>query len=97
LEGVAELVDVLRGLRAVSKATSVCSVQRSENFCLFLIIPDIFHQLLQSEGDYRNPELASTHLIEDFCFKEVSVDLLCAQSDLQYGFSLLRQNFQHSF
>ena len=94
-EGVAEPVGALRALRAVSKATAVCNVQWNENFCLFLIIPDIFHQvLLQSEANYSNPELGSTCPIEGWkiCFK-VSIDLLSALSDLKYGFSLLRQNF----
>lgn len=95
-EGVAEPVCALRALRAVSEATAVCNDQWNENLCLFLIIPDIFYQVLfQSEANYRNPRLPSTHPIEGLkmCFKEVSVDLLSALSDLQYVFSLLRQNF----
>lgn len=52
---------------------------KQRNFCLFLIIPSIFHHVLQPETNCKIPELSSSHLTVSLklCFKEALPSALC--------------------
>lgn len=52
---------------------------KQRNFCLFLIIPSIFHHVLQPETNCKIPALSSSHLTASFklCFKEALPSALC--------------------
>lgn len=52
---------------------------KQRNFCLFLIIPSIFHHVLQPETNWKIPELSSSHLTVSLklCFKEALPSALC--------------------